>query len=414
MQAVILAAGVGSRVQSLTGGAPKALIDIGGRPLIHHQLEALADHGIGPVLVILGYQADAVAKAIGHRAETLVNERYAETNSVYSLWLARDWIKGPFILLNCDLLFDPKILDHLMATPGNALVYDSTSSRGREQTKVAIRRGLVVDLGKDLPPASARGESLGLLKFDENGARALLEAADQLVKDGVIDAWVIEATRSICGRVELRGTNVAGEAWTEIDFPYDLDVARREVWPVIWKRRWRKQVYWRRTRWGVAVAGAMMLTLIGWIANSRVGPAGLEWETVATSGGATVRLMRADDRPQRWWVVPPDTGVTAVVSGTTARVETRLLMPRGVPAEGLRYVVSVAVNGHEEEWRALQAEPDTAIRSDTGVVGERHRIRLDLEPGSHTIHVRLIASQGGTLLIRVRQADAEDEDEDEP
>lgn len=411
MQAIILAAGVGSRLKSVTGGVSKALIEIGGRPLIHHQLEALADHGIGPVLVVLGYQAEDVAKAIGNRAETIVNERYAETNSVYSLWLAREWVQGPFILLNCDLLFDPRILDRLLATPGNALVYDSTSSRGREQTKVAIKRGRVMDIGKDLPPASARGESLGLLKFDADGGRALLDTADHLVRDGVVDAWVIEATRGICSQVELHGTNVAGEAWTEIDFPYDLDVARRDVWPVIWKGRWRRQVYWRRTRWLLAGSIALALVLGGWVANSRVGPASVDWETLSVAGTPSTRLLRADGSQQRWWIVSPDSVLTIPVGGPLVRIETRLLMPPDTSAKALRYVVGVTVDGEEHEWRALRAEPDSATRSDSGVVGARNRIRLTLPPGEHVLGVRLVAAEGGTLLVRVRQADAVEEDD---
>jgi len=193
MQAVILAAGMGNRLKAVTGGQAKALLEVGGRSLILHQLEALADHGVGPVLVIVGYQAEQVQMEIGGRAETLVNDRYAETNSLYSLWLARRWIKGPFVLLNCDLFFDPQILGQVLEESGNVLAYDSTSSRGREQTKVAIRQRRVVDLGKDLPPSSARGESLGLLKFDEDGSRAMVQTADALVsRDKQEDAWVIE------------------------------------------------------------------------------------------------------------------------------------------------------------------------------------------------------------------------------
>lgn len=202
MQAVILAAGMGSRLKAVTGGKAKALLEVGGRSLILHQLEALADHGIGPVLVVVGYQAEEVQREIGERAEIIVNERYAETNSLYSLWLARRWIRGPFILLNCDLFFDPQILAQVAEEPGNVLAYDSTSSKGREQTKVAIKQRRVVDLGKDLPTGSARGESLGLLKFDEEGARAIIQAADALVsRDRQETAWVIEATRAICSEI---------------------------------------------------------------------------------------------------------------------------------------------------------------------------------------------------------------------
>jgi choline kinase len=157
MQAVILAGGVGSRLEKLTNGKPKCLVDIGGRPLILHQLEALSDHGVGPVLMVVGYNHEAIRQAVGERVEYIVNERYRETNSLYSLWLARNWIKNRFLLLNSDLLFDPEILPRVLEDSGNMLAYDSTSSRGREQTKVAIKGRKVIDLGKDLPPASARG-----------------------------------------------------------------------------------------------------------------------------------------------------------------------------------------------------------------------------------------------------------------
>lgn len=411
MQAIILAAGVGSRLSSLTGGSSKALVKVGDRPLILHQLEALADHGVGPVLVIVGHDAAEVRRTIGERAETLLNDRYAETNSLYSLWLAREWIKGPFLLLNCDLFFAPDILDRMLEEPGTVLAYDSTSSRGREQTKVAVRQRRVVDLGKDLPATSAQGESLGVIKFDEPGMRAMLSTADELIRQGQEQAWVIEATRAVCAQVPVLGVNVAGAAWTEIDFPHDLDVARREVWPLIWKGRWRRQVYWRRTRWAAVGLAGLLLAVVGWLANSRMGPASVVWETVSPTGARPLRLARADGRTQRWWVVGLDSVVRATVSGTTALIESRLLLsPDSADPSGLHYVVGVTLDGQEYDWRALQATPDTGVRVAGRVIGDRDRIEVPLAPGApHEVTVRLVATQGGRLLVRIRQGERPDE-----
>ena len=407
MQAVILAAGFGSRLKSLTGGKAKPLLEVGGRPLILHQLEALADHGVGPVLVVVGHQADEVKAVIGDRAETVVNERFAQTNSLYSLWLARQWIKGPFVLLNCDLFFDPQILDQVLEDPGNVLAYDSTSSRGREQTKVAIKQRRVVDLGKDLPPSSARGESLGMLKFEEDGASVMLDTANHLIDDGQENAWVIEATRAVCSQVPIYGVNIAGHAWTEIDFPYDLDVARREVWPAIWKGRWRKQVYWKRTRWAAWATVALFLALVGWLASTRLGPASVDWETVPLTGAEVVRIER-DGKPQRWWDVPPDMTVTGQVSSREAVVEVRLVLPDAT-ADSLRYVVAVTVDGQPDDWRALTATPDTAVHLPGAILSDRDRIELSLPPGSHHIGVGLIAGHATRMLVRVRQSEERDD-----
>lgn len=401
MQAVILAGGVGSRLKTQTGGRPKCLVEIGGRPLLLHQLEALADHGVGPVLCVLGYQADVVRSVIGDRAECVVNSRYEETNSLYSLWVAREWVQGPFVLLNCDLLFHTQILDRLLQEPGNVLAYDSTSSRGREQTKVAIRQRRVVDVGKDLPASSARGESLGMLKFDAEGARALLEIADQLVRDGLEDSWVIEAIRALCGRVPLYGLNIAGEPWAEIDFPYDLDVARREVWPAIWKGRWKRRVYWKRTRWAAVAIASLALALIGWQANTQVGPASVDWETVPLTGGDTVLIARTIGA-QRWWSAGLGVPVVAQVNSPQVVAEVRLVLPDTANAR-LRYVVAVTLDGKPYDWEAFTASRDTAISVHGHSVGDKDRLSFALPPGPHQLGVRLLDGHGSELLVRFRQ-----------
>ena len=407
MQAVILAAGVGSRLKHLSGGKPKCLLDVGGKPIIHHQLQALADHGVGPVLCVLGYQADAVRAVIGERADVIVNEKYDATNSLYSLWMAREWIKGPFVLLNCDLVFDPDILELLLEETGNVLAYDSTSSRGREQTKVAIKQRRVLDLGKDLPSGSARGESLGMLKFDAEGATAMIQMADHLVREGHHTAWVIEATRAVCQMVPIYGMNIAGRAWTEVDFPHDLDVARREVWPSIHKGRWRQQIRWRRTKWAALAALLTVVATTGWVANTAVGPSSVDWETVPLSGGEVVPVEKKGKR-QRWWVVTRDTPVTAAVSAGPVTVETRLAMPPSDQRDSLRYVVAITLDGEPLDWSALTAVRDSIASSPGRVLGDRDRIELMIPEGNHVLGIELLAGHGAELVVRLRQPDVPD------
>lgn len=404
MQALILAAGVGSRLRSLSGGKPKCLIEVGGRPLILHQLQALADHGVGPVTCVLGYQADVVRNVIGDRADVVINEKYEETNSLYSLWLARDQIKGPFVLLNCDLVFDPDILDQLLEEDGNVLAYDSTSSRGREQTKVATKQRKVVDLGKDLPAGSARGESLGMLKFDAAGATAMLQMADYLVRDGQEKAWVIEATRAVCHLVPIYVVNVAGKAWTEIDFPHDLDVARREVWPAIHKGRWRQYTRWRRTRWGAFAAMLAIFALTGWLANTQIGPASVEWYTVPIAQGSLVQLNRKG-RDQRWFRARVKIPIVATVAGGEARLETRVILPGSNSSGNARYSVAATLDGAPlAAWTYSAARDTTALVAGSTVSG-RERSVIVIPPGRHVLGVELTGSSAGDMLVRVRQAE---------
>lgn len=402
MQAVILAAGVGSRLRALSGGKPKCLVEIGGRPLIMHQLQALADHGVGPVICVLGYQADVVREVIGDRADIVINERYEQTNSLYSLWLARDQVKGPFVLLNCDLIFDPDILDQLLEEEGNVLAYDSTASRGREQTKVAIKQRKVVDLGKDLPAGSARGESLGMLKFDADGATSMLQMADYLIRDGHEQAWVIEATRAVCQLVPIYGVNVAGKAWTEIDFPYDLDVARREVWPAIHKGRWRQYTRWRRTKWSVLAAVLAVFALTGWLANTQLGPSSVEWETMPIAGATMVPVSKKG-HDQRWFSVPVKVPVAAAVSGGEARLETRLALLPGKPADSALYSVALTLDGAPLEAWTRHVPRDTTALVAGRPVTRRERSVLVIPRGRHVLGIELTGSNAGDLVLRLRQ-----------
>lgn len=402
MQVVILAGGVGSRLESLTQGKPKCLAEIGGRPLILHQLEALADHGAGPVLIIVGYKQELIRDVVGARAEYIVNERYLETNSLYSLWLAREWVQGPFLLMNCDLFFDPDILARVLEEPGSVLAYDSTSSRGREQTKVAIRERRVVDLGKDLPPNSARGESLGLLKFDADGAQALFAAAAELLGHGAERAWVIEGIRTACRTVSIYGVNVAGLPWAEIDFPYDLEQARKVVWPAIWKGRWRRAVYWKRTQWAAAALVVAVVALVAWFASTLIGPASVDWESV--SPVATPRVtLRLPDRTQKWWLLSGrDTLVAPVDGGVPLRLEFRLLLAPG-SVDSARYAVAMSVDGGPMGLEAFTATPDSGAVLEGALVGDRDRMELTAPAGQPTVRVTLAAGQPARLLVRVRQ-----------
>lgn len=413
MQAVILAGGKGSRLQEASGGRPKCLLDVGGSSLIDHQIQTLADNGINEILVITGYEAGQVRTAVGPKAEFIENERYAETNSLYSLWLARDWVKGPFILMNSDLLYHPMVLDRLLREKGSALVFDSTSSRGLEQTKVAINRGRVVDLGKDLPGEAARGESLGLLRFDAAGAHALFKRAHYLVTHGGETDWVIEGLRSVCAEVEVRGLNVAGLPWVEIDFPGDLDRARNEVWPAIRRTYWKHVL---RKRWILWIAGSLAvggLVLAGFGINSLLKPPPLtEWETIHPVEGSG-QLISVDTahkaRTQRWWLGekngPP---LRLEVEGPERlQAEFRLLLPPGATKEG-RYVVEALFENGLVEWRAFKAvpQPDTAFPG--FAVCEKDSFTVDVPPGRHLLQVKMIAGTSDRILIRVRKSQEAD------
>lgn len=236
--AVILAAGRGTRLAGAAGDRPKCLLRVGGSTLLERQLATLSACGIGAITIVVGYQAARVAGVCGTAARTVENPQYAETNSLYSLWLARDQLAGGCVVLNGDVLFHPQLLrDLLSARVEDALVVEFRDPRlepfGDEEMKVRVRGGRVDDIAKTLNGVEADAENVGLAKFGPAGARLLVEEMDAIIAAGRLREWAPRAFQAFARRRPLHAVGTRGFPWIEIDFPEDYARAAREVLPLI-------------------------------------------------------------------------------------------------------------------------------------------------------------------------------------
>ena len=232
--AVILAAGNGSRMGRLTAERPKALLEVDGQPLIERALDALGSFGVVDITVVSGYQRQRLEQHLGNRVHFVENTRYAETNSLYSLWLAREHLLDGAVIMNSDVLVSRELLGRLLSAPvEDAVLVDTGSDLADEEMKVTIWHGFAVNFGKDLPPLEAHAENVGVLKFGALGGRCLVDHLDRLIVAGHTNAWAPQAFRALAREWPLRAIDTAGLPWTEIDFPEDLDRARQVVAPAI-------------------------------------------------------------------------------------------------------------------------------------------------------------------------------------
>jgi choline kinase len=237
-RAIILAAGKGSRLNGTVGEAPKCLLQLGGTSLIERQIQVLRDAGISEIAIVVGCQAERVRRVCGHDLTYIENVRYAQTNSLYSLWLARPLLCEAFVVLNCDVLFHPALLTDLLASRHeNALLLGyreaSQPPYGDEEMKVKVHGGRVLDMSKEMDPAEADGENLGIVKFGARGAAALVEIMDELISGGHARSWAPRAFAAFARRHPLHAIGTRGLPWIEIDFPEDYQRARSEILPAI-------------------------------------------------------------------------------------------------------------------------------------------------------------------------------------
>lgn len=237
--AIILAAGRGRRLGPLTDQHPKCLLSVGGRTLIEHQMEILSSCGINQVVVVVGYRADAVRKRLGRAAQFCDNTRHEETNSLYSLWLAREHGRRGFVLLNADVLFDRAVLDRVLQSPHpDALAVERRREFLPEEMKVALNGNRILAMSKTLEPQSAHAENVGVLKFSAAGAKALFSRIEELFAAGGSEKqFAPYAFDAMAAEYPLYGVDVEDLPWIEIDFVDDLLRARESVWPAIQRRR---------------------------------------------------------------------------------------------------------------------------------------------------------------------------------
>lgn len=231
IEAVILAAGRGSRLASVTTEKPKCLIEVGGAPLIDHQLRMLEMAGIKRFSVVAGYRAACVRKAVQGRASVIENSDWGNTNSLYSLFLCRDRVRAPMLVLNCDVLVHPLALQRLLDAQGSAFLYDSSSGDGDEHMKVELGRSRLKAMSKTLPAHRAHGENVGVLYFEANAAQVLFRQAAELVAAGQRNTWMAAAVERVARHCPLYGVDIGDLPWIEIDYPEDFERACMHVWP---------------------------------------------------------------------------------------------------------------------------------------------------------------------------------------
>lgn len=234
MKAIILAAGKGTRLNGVDL-KPKCLFEVGGRTLLDRQVSALTEAQVNEIVLVLGFEAERIRRHCPPNISFVTNARFEETSSLYSLWLAREHLLDGFVVLNCDVLFHPQLLAKLISSRfDDALLVDFANSQlGEEEMKVKVSDGRVVDIRKDMDPAEADGENVGMVKFGREGAKRLVEEMDALISRGHERDWAPRAFRQFATRFPLHAISTDNYPWIEIDFPEDYRKAKDEIYPRI-------------------------------------------------------------------------------------------------------------------------------------------------------------------------------------
>lgn len=383
MRAVILAAGVGSRLDSVTGGEPKVLTRVAGEPLIVRAIRLLARAGVTEAIVVIGYERERVRAALAGSpipVQFVVNPLYAETQTFFSLMLARPLVQDqPFLKLNGDVIFDQEVLDRLIASPAScAYAVDEHALLDDEAMKVELGDdGRVARVGKGLDARTSFGESIGIEKLSPPFSAALFEHMEAAASAGERALYYEDAfQRAMDEGVRFEPVSVGGLRWTEIDDAEDYARAMRLFEPP-------------RPR---ALAGVIVVPA-GFDAGTPVAglPPILRHALALAAAGATeIRLVGAYvdvplDHRLRVPVVPgaPDFEAAIVVRADTT---CHRLLPKRLAARP-REGDSLAIAGNANAWIAVTGPSRTAGAIAAAEQGRvpGHATEVAFEPGEFVL-----------------------------
>ena len=224
MRVVIMAAGVGSRIQGLIHDKPKCLIEANGVSLIRRNVEMLHSHGIHDITVITGYKGDLIRRELGSKARYFDNPFYRVTNSIASLWLAKDLLDDDLLLMNADLYFEKEVLRIAMDQRDHVVMISDSTRIDDADFRFGVEGRCIRKTGNKLTNAETDCEYVGIVRIDKSFIATFKHQLEKMVSnrdmnnwwEGVLYSFIEEGT-------DIFHEDVAGAFWTEVDTPADYD-----------------------------------------------------------------------------------------------------------------------------------------------------------------------------------------------
>ncbi|MDB2438909.1 phosphocholine cytidylyltransferase family protein [Hellea sp.] len=235
MHAIILSAGRGSRLLPLTTDLPKCLLPVGLTSVLSLQLDTLFRHGIKTATVVTGFNEHLVQEEIdsrktGPEVKALYNPFFQVADNLASCWMAREYMKQDFLLINGDTLFTPELLEQVLSAPAKdiTVTIDKKGHYDGDDMKVSLDGDRLTAIGKTLLPQQTDGESIGMLRFMNDGTKIFRNELERLMRlEEGTKSWFLSAIHGLAQSGQrIDTTNIQGSTWAELDTPEDYEICR--------------------------------------------------------------------------------------------------------------------------------------------------------------------------------------------
>ena len=238
--AVILAAGMGTRLANQHDESPKGFLRVSeDAPIIEESVDKLVAAGIERVVIVTGHLAEYYEKFAASRPnliETVHNPDYAKSGSMYSLYCARHQLDSDFLLLESDLVYERRALDVLLAGVEDAVLMSEPTYAG-DEVYIQAPEGLLQQMSKDRDELqSIAGELVGISRISFGLWQTLCEQAARAFEDTLHVAYETDSLVAAAAQLPVTCPLIEDLLWGEIDDEKHLERVRDQVYPAIVRR----------------------------------------------------------------------------------------------------------------------------------------------------------------------------------
>ncbi len=232
--ALLLAAGIGSRLYPLTQNAPKCLTIVNGMSILERLISSLNQHGFKRLVVITGHLENRIREFLGNQVgdiaiDYIFSPLYKTTNNIYSLWMAREVINEPFLLLESDLVFDESLLDAMLYPDRIAIAKVQPWMDGTCVTinKYQQVKAFLADNADSF--GEIKYKTVNIYSISLTAWHCIVKKLDKRISDGKVNDYyeTIFAEMIADGSLSFKIVSFDGKPWYEIDTIVDLAKAEK-------------------------------------------------------------------------------------------------------------------------------------------------------------------------------------------
>ncbi len=239
--AVVLAAGMGERLKAVGKTIPKGFLCLGKRSIIEESIDNLQLAGIERIVIVTGHHFEYYERLKDSYCgiiETVHNPLFAQSGSMYSLYLAKDLLREDFLLLESDIVYEARAISKLLQFPADNAVLLSGPTYSGDEVYVFTKGKKIVGMSKDPDKFNGyrAGELVGITKVSRRLFKEMIIEAEAQFGRTLQVAYETDCLSTVSARFPLYHCLIPDLIWSEIDTPSDLRHTQDTIYPPINKQ----------------------------------------------------------------------------------------------------------------------------------------------------------------------------------